>query len=126
MDGAVTAPPISRSTSTTRRIDVADIEALKKSARTILWAAGVTWGPNRLARLCIRFITEVRGQGWDFFDFITTEIALSAERKAWLRDDPEIQRVIAYADPTGEAAASNVDRSRGTIEERINLALQWS
>lgn len=111
-----TAPPPTRvaRTSSTSGIGVLGIEDLKSVTRTVLDNAGVTWSPNRIVKVCLRFARDVRGTGWDFFDFITTELAISAEEKRNLRDDPEVQRIFRFGlDPTGEQAVGNVMRERG-------------
>lgn len=110
----MTSPPIARSiTSTTRRKDFADIEGLKVAAQTILWNCGVDYGPNRINRLCVAFAKRVERNGFGFFDFVANSVALTAEQRRTGLANPDVARAIAYADPVGEAATSNVIRTRG-------------
>lgn len=108
------APPgMARTVSTTRCIDFAGIEDLKVMARTVLWNCGVDYGPNRINRLCVQFAERVRGNGFDFFDFLANKVALTASQRRDALANPDIQQVIAYADPTGETAVDRVNRERG-------------
>ena len=108
----MTAPPGSaRKVSAPRSISFSDIEALKAAARTVLWNCGIDFGPNRINKLCVRFVNRVHGNGFDFFDFLANQVELTADQRRSALADPEVQRVIAYADPTGEAAVDRVMRS---------------
>ncbi|HMM93980.1 hypothetical protein [Phycicoccus sp.] len=90
------------------------MEALKATARTILWNVGIDYGPNKIARLCLRFKGRVERNGFAFFDFLANAVQLDAQQRRAGLANPEIARVISYADPTGETAARNVDRERGS------------
>lgn len=103
-----TPPGIARTTSSDRRNDFAGIEDLKVIASTVLWNCGIDYGPNRINRLCLRFASRVRGNGFDFFDFMANQVELTAGQRRRALADPDVQRVIAYADPTGELAVNNV------------------
>lgn len=108
------APPgIARRSSTTRRFDPAGFEDLKAVARTILWNCGIEYGPSKIHRLCCQFVNRVQGNGFDFFDFIANRVQLTAEDRRRALSNPDIQRVIAYRDRTGEDAVNNVLRERG-------------
>lgn len=107
----MTSPPgVVAHTSTTRGNRVLDMQALQAAAQTILWNCGIDFGPNKITRLCLRFAQRVAGNGYDFFDFIANQVELSAEERRRALHDPEVVRVISYADPTGEAAVRNVMR----------------
>ena len=108
----MTAPPgIHASTSSPRRFDPAGIEDLKGIARTVLWNCGVDMGPSKIHRLCCKFVNRVHGNGFDFFDFLANQIELTTEQRRTALANPDVQRVIAYADPTGETAIRNIERA---------------
>ncbi|EIV27042.1 hypothetical protein [Mycobacteroides abscessus] len=51
--------------------------------------------------------------GFPFEAFLVNTVQLTAEQRAQAKLDPEIARVINYADKTGESAVNNVLRRRG-------------
>ncbi|AMS02787.1 hypothetical protein SEA_YEEZY_42 [Gordonia phage Yeezy] len=111
----MTPPPgAARTSSSPRSIDFSGIEDLKVAARTVLWNCGVDYGPNRINRLCVRFVNRIQGNGFDFFDFLANQVELTAQQRRSALANPDVQRVIAYADPTGETATNNVMRSGDT------------
>lgn len=85
-------------------------EALLRLAHAIIDNCGVRMGPNKVSRIVRTFEARVAGNGWSFFDFLANTIQLDAERRRQLLNNPDIARVISYADPTGEAAVNNVMR----------------
>jgi len=89
-----------------------NVERLLTAARVILDNCGVEMGHSRLSRTVRRFVRDVAPYGWSFFDFIATEVALDVDRRTALLNNPDVQRVIAYADPTGETAVHNVLKAR--------------
>ena len=108
----MSAPPgVARTSSSNRSNSVSGMEDLKSAAQIILWNCGVPYGPNRIYRLCAEFVERVQGNGFDFFDFLANKVALSVEERRRALADPEVQRVISYADPTGEAAVARAMRS---------------
>jgi hypothetical protein len=117
MQHQFTAPPptrVARTISTTPSVSSSDISSLERAAQVVLDNCGSPWSHRTLNKVCLRFARDVRGTGWDFFTYLTTELALSAEAKCSLRDDPEVQRIFRYGlDPTGEQAVGNVMRQRG-------------
>lgn len=108
------ASPVAQvaATSTTRRNSFTgtEIENLKATARTILHNCGIEYGPNKINRLCTRFAERVERNGFAFFTFIANAVHLSAEQRRGALADPDIARVISWADPTGETAVNNVLR----------------
>ena len=90
-----------------------DMESLKKAARTILWNVGIDYSPNKIARLCVTFRDRVEGNGFAFFDFLANSVRLSEQQRRDALADPDVRRVISWADPTGETAVRNVIRERG-------------
>lgn len=91
-------------------------EELVQRAHMILDACGYPMGPNKVARLVRQFRHRVEGNGFAFFDFLANAMRLSDEQRRRALSDPEIARVIAYADPTGEAAVHNILKRRYTSE----------
>lgn len=87
-------------------------ERLIRAAHVILDNCGVTLGPRKVHRIVRTFEARVAHNGWSFFDFLATSIQLDAARRVQLLNNPDVQRVIAYADPTGETAVRNVMRAR--------------
>lgn len=105
------APPgVTRTSSSPQRFDPAGLEDLKAAARTILWNCGIEYGPSKIHRLCCHFVNRVQHNGFDFFDFIANRVELTAQQRRTALANPDVQRVIAYADPTGEIAVANVMR----------------
>lgn len=95
-----------------RNTSAEDIGRLIADAGVILTNSGVSMSRSKLSRLVRSFRARVEGSGWEFFDFITNSVALSEERRRAAMANPEVQRVIAYSDPTGETAVDNVLRDR--------------
>jgi hypothetical protein len=93
--------------------DKTQIENAIRTVHAILANCGVEIGPMRVKRLVRQFHTNATRSGWHgwtLFDFLANEIHLTADQGRKLLADPDFQRVIAYADPTGEDAVSNVMR----------------
>lgn len=55
---------------------------------------------------------RVQGNGYDFGDYIATQVAVSEMQRQVIAD--ELRKVVSYADPTGETATRNVLKSQGT------------
>lgn len=107
------SPPTAlAATSSTRSANSSGpgIESLKVIARSVLWNCGIDFGPHKINRLCVRFVEQVQGNGFAFFDFLANAIQMSAEQRRRALADPDVSRAIAYADPTGETAIRNVMR----------------
>lgn len=100
--------------SRNRRNDVAgaDLEALKKATRQVLWHCGVPYSPNKIARLCITFVERVAPKQIAFADYLATQVELSAAQRRLVLTDPSLASMLTYADPTGEQATTNVLRGR--------------
>ena len=109
----MSSPPTGRvaRTSTSRWNNVT-VEDLKKAARAVLWDAGIDYSPNKIARLCLRYLDHVQHKGCSFLDFLSVTVQVDAERLRRAATDPSVARVLTYADPTGELAVSNVIRGR--------------
>lgn len=87
-------------------------EVLIQRAHLILDACGYPMGPNKVVRLVRQFRHRVEDNGYAFFDFLANAMRLSDEQRRRALADPEIARVIAYADPTGETAVNHVMREQ--------------
>jgi hypothetical protein len=87
-------------------------DRLITATHTILANCGVPMGPRRVHRLVQTFQARVERNGFEFFDFLANSVQLDQARRRRALADPEVQRAIAYADPTGEQAAANVDSAR--------------
>lgn len=83
---------------------------LIRVAHVVLDNVGHAMSPSKVSRLVRRFEYQVAGNGWSFFDYLANSIALDAEQRRRALADPEVARVIAYADTTGETAVRNVMR----------------
>lgn len=69
--------------------------------------------PAKVRRLVQAFQQRVEGNGFTFFDFLANSVQLDAETRHRALADPDVQRVIAYADPTGDTAVRHVMKERG-------------
>ena len=87
-------------------------EDMIRAAQVILTNCGVEMRPQRVTRLVRQFKARVEGNGFAFFDFLANAVRLNAEQRRAALANPDIQRVISYADPTGEMAVANVMRGR--------------
>lgn len=79
-------------------------DSLIVAAQTILTNCGIAIGPRKVNRLVQTFQARVERNGFAFFDFLATSVQLDAAARRRALADPDIQRVISYADPTGETA----------------------
>lgn len=95
-------PAVTRCAGTTQDLTVA--------AHLILNNCGIQMAPRRVLRLVQTFKARVEQNGFSFFDFLANSVCLTAEERRTALADPEISRVIAYSDPTGETAIRNVMR----------------
>lgn len=78
------------------------------AAHKALVASDIEIGPSRVARLVHRFKHALRKSRMTFHEFLTDE----ANRDRIMMKDPELARVLSYADPTGERATNNVMRQQ--------------
>lgn len=81
------------------------------AARVILDGCGIEFSQNKIVRLVLQFHDRApNASGHAFFLYLTNAVQMSAEQQQRALLNPDIARVIAYADPTGEAAVNNVMR----------------
>jgi hypothetical protein len=85
-------------------------ERVARIAYAVLDAVGYEMSRAKVSRIVRSFEARVAGNGWSFFDYFANRIQLDSERRRQLLSDPDVLRVIAYADPTGETAVRNVMR----------------
>lgn len=82
---------------------------LMKAARLILDNCGIAFSQNKITRLVLTFLSRApHASGHAFFLYLVSAVQLSVEQQRTALANPDIARVIAYADPTGEAAVNNV------------------
>jgi hypothetical protein len=80
------------------------------AAHKLLTGTGYYMSPSKVSRLVRQFETRLESAGADFFDFLANKVQLTTEQRIRALANPDIARVIAYADPTGESAVNNVIR----------------
>lgn len=85
-----------------------DTDELIVDAHTVLEACGLHMSAAKVIRLVRAYRSRVERNGWAFFEFLATAVQLSAQRRAQALLDPDIARVIGYADPTGETAVRHI------------------
>jgi len=78
----------------------------------IISASGLSVSPRKVIRLVRQYEHSVQRNGWRFFDFIATQLTLTAEQQSRVKSDPDAYRTIQYLDRTGETAVENVMRER--------------
>jgi len=85
-------------------------QELACAARRLVDASGLYLGQNKILRLALKFKAYApQGDTPAFLRWFANEVNLNAEqRRRAARVNPEIARVISYADPTGEAAVNNI------------------
>lgn len=85
-------------------------ERLIRAAHAILDGCGYEMGPSRVLKIVCAFERKVASNGWSFFEYLANTVQLDADKRHQLLNDPDVMRVVSYADPTGETAVSNVLR----------------
>jgi hypothetical protein len=85
-------------------------ETLTEHAEILLAACGVDWSDSKIKRTVRQFKDRVERNGFPFEAFLLNSVKLTAEQKRLALLNPDIARVISYADPTGECAVNNVMR----------------
>jgi hypothetical protein len=89
-------------------------ERLNRAAHAFLDARGYHLSPSKVTRIVRTYQARVARNGFEFFDFLANAVLMDADtcRRALL--DPDLVRVISYADPTGETATHRVMREQVT------------
>lgn len=104
------APPRVRPNHEGRDTESASVERLVRDAHVILGNCGVSMAPSKVSKLVRTYKHRVEHNGFAFFTFLANAIQLDQQSRREALLNPEIVRVITYADITGETAARNVDR----------------
>jgi hypothetical protein len=87
------------------------VEELIRDTQTVLANCGISMSPSKVSRLVRAYKHRVERNGFSFAAYIVNNIAIHTAQRQAIID--ALVKVISYADPTGETAASNVDRGRG-------------
>lgn len=85
-------------------------EGLIRHAHRLLADSGVTMSPSKVSRLVRDYKRRVETSGFPFEAFLVNSALLTADQRRRALLNPNIVRVIAYADPTGETAVNRVMR----------------
>lgn len=88
-------------------------EALIKHAHKLLRNCGVRMSPSKVSRLVRDFKRQVEQNSFPFEAFLVTAVQLTADQRRLALANPDIARVISYADPTGEKAVNRALRAGG-------------
>jgi trimethylamine:corrinoid methyltransferase-like protein len=89
------------------------IDKVIRAAHKALAESGVSMSPRKVSKIVRRFGMNARKSGVSFHEYLSAEANLSPAQRRYLAANPDLQIVIAYADPTGETAVNNVMRGRG-------------
>ena len=85
-------------------------ETLVRHAHKLLADSGVAMSPSRVSRLVRDYKRRVETNGFGFEAFLVNTALLTADQRRRALLNPDIARVVSYADPTGETAVNNVVR----------------
>jgi hypothetical protein len=88
-------------------------ETLIKHAQKLLHNCHIPMSQSKISRLVRQYKHRVESNGFAFKAFLFNSVQLTAEQRRRALANPDIARVIAYADPTGETAVNNVLRDGG-------------
>lgn len=89
---------------------VPTVEALLRETHALVANLSVRMSPSNITRLVRDYTNLVAGKGVPFGTYLANAVALHADQRHAF--DALYYR-LSHADPTGEAAARNVDRERG-------------
>lgn len=84
------------------------VETLVREAGRVLASRGVSVSRSKVSSLVRAYLHKAQPGGHSFADYIAANVPMHAAQRQRVAED--LRRVISYADPTGETAASNVDR----------------
>lgn len=87
-----------------------DKAALIRETHAVFARFGVRVSHDRVIKLVGTYIRRVRPNGYDFAEYIATQVAMTEVERQLVAD--ELRKVITYADPTGERAVNNVRRAQ--------------
>lgn len=66
--------------------------------------------PSKVSRLVREFKHRVEKNGFPFEAFLVNTVQLTEQQRRQIAANPDVARVISYADPTGETAVNNAMR----------------
>jgi len=89
------------------------VEQLTRETGDALARFGVNWSRSKVSRVVRTYLHQVAPNGFPFDRYVLNKVTVHVQRQAELAD--ELRKVVSYADPTGETAAGNVDRSRQVV-----------
>ncbi|WP_454175334.1 hypothetical protein [Gordonia sputi] len=85
-----------------------------RTVHAVLANCGISMSPSRVSRLVRRFEYRINGTGeYSLLDYLGSQVQLTAEQRRQIADDPDMQRVFGWPDPTGEDAVRRVMQERG-------------
>ncbi len=104
--GLTATPRAGGTTTRDNALTGSQIQLVLRAAHAALAASGIDVGPSKVTKVVRRFSHALKRSGLTFHEFLTDQ----ANHRRLILIDPELARVIAYADPTGETAVRNVIR----------------
>ncbi len=87
-------------------------EDMIRAAHLVADNCGLSVSPSKVSKLVRIFQWQVEAHGVPFFDYFANAVQLTAAQRYRAMSNPDVARVIAYADPTGETAVKNVMKER--------------
>lgn len=90
------------------------IDKVIRAAHKALAESGVQMSPRRVNKIVRRFAMNARKHGVSFHEYLSVEANLSPAQRRSIEANPDLQRVTAYRDKTGEDAVNNVMRRAKT------------
>jgi hypothetical protein len=83
-------------------------ETLINHAHKLLHACDIQMSRAKVSRLVREYQRLVERNGYSFEAFLVNSVQLTAQQRRRALANPDMARVIAYADPTGEKAVNNI------------------
>jgi len=90
-------------------------ELAVRAAHKALRDCGVEILPCKVNRILRGFEKRARREGVTFHEFLSGAAGLTPGQRRRIAADPDLQRVIAYTDPTGETAVDNILKRAGRV-----------
>lgn len=72
--------------------------------------------PSKVSRMVREFKNRVEKNGFPFEAFLVNTVQLTEQQRRQVAANPDVARVISYADPTGETAVNNAMRRTNRVE----------
>lgn len=90
------------------------VEQLTCETGEALARFGVSWSRSKVSRVVRTYVHQLAPNGFPFDRYVLNLVTVHVQRRAELAATLNALRP-GYADPTGETAARNVDRSRQVV-----------